>query len=37
MVISFLTNGTDIIDFFTYVDEERVSENETLTIVILGK
>lgn len=36
LLLSFITNGTDIIEFFTYVDEERIFSNRAIIIVILS-
>lgn len=35
LLLSFITNGTDIIEFFTYVDEERIFVNKSLVLWIL--
>jgi hypothetical protein len=35
LLVSFITNGTDIIDFFSYVDEKRIFAEEQLVLCIL--
>ncbi len=35
LLVSFITNGTDVIDFFSYVDEERIFAEEQLVLCIL--
>ncbi len=35
LLISFITNGTDVIEFFTYVDEERIFKDKDLVFCIL--
>ena len=36
LLVSFITNGTDIVDFFGYVDEEKTFENKNLLVAILS-
>ena len=36
LLVSFITNGTDIVDFFGYVDEEKTFENQNLLAAILS-
>ncbi len=36
ILISFITNGTDMIEFFGYVDEENIFENKNLILAILS-
>lgn len=35
LLLNFITNATDIIDFFGYVDEERIFEDTRIVAVIL--
>ncbi len=35
LLIGFTTNGTDVIEFFTYVDEERIFKDKSLVLCIL--
>ncbi len=35
-LLSFITNGTDLVEFFSNVDEEAISPNFSLTMAILG-
>jgi hypothetical protein len=36
ILVSYLTNATDIIDFFSNIDEEKIFHNKPLTTAILG-
>ncbi len=37
VLLSFITNGADIVDFFGNVDEATLFPNQALTTSILGK